>query len=83
MRKWEYKQIQRELDLTDVDYFAVGPGLGPEYEWTDSGSEEQKFWGEMRFLSRMGEEGWELVSVLYKEAGRKHTYTYYLKRPIE
>ena len=84
MQKWEYKKISREMDLQGVDPMTLGTGSGPAYKWTGILGERDpsKYRDEMRRLSRLGNEGWELVSVLYEHTERKFTYTYYLKRPI-
>lgn len=84
MQKWEYKQISREMDFTGTDYMNLGPGSGPVYIWRDIDKEDtERFLPEMRRLRKLGEAGWELVSVLYSEVGEKHIYTYYLKRHID
>ena len=84
MQKWEYKQISREMDFTGIDSMMLGPGYGPSYVWEDIDVEEsERFLPEMRRLRKLGQEGWELTSVLYSQVQRKHIYTYYLKRPIE
>ena len=78
MQKWEYKKISRELDLSKVDPMDLGPGAA-YYEWQDL-NDADRFLDEMRRLRQLGNEGWELVSVLREKSDRKFTDTYYLKR---
>ena len=83
MQKWEYKKISREMDFTGIDRMMLGPGYGPVYEWQDIDKEDtERLLPEMRRLRKLGQEGWELVSVLYNVVAEKHVYTYYMKRPI-
>jgi hypothetical protein len=37
----------------------------------------------MQRLRQLGNEGWELVSVLREHGDRKFIYTYYLKRSVQ
>ena len=85
MRKWEYKKILREMDFTGVNTMMLGPGYGPVHKWKDylDDQDTRKYTDEMSRLEQLGDEGWELVSVLFARVGEKHTYTYYLKRAIE
>ncbi len=83
MQKWEYKQISRVMDFTDVDSMMLGPAYGPVDVWEDlPDGDLDRLLPEMRRLRRLGEEGWELTSVLHDVVERKHTWTYYLKREI-
>ena len=88
MITWQYKRIDRELDMssydTPEDYMMLGPGIGPTYQWTDLSFEESssKHTGELPRLQILGQDGWELVSVLHEHVGRKYTFTYYLKRAL-
>jgi hypothetical protein len=81
MQKWEYKKIYFELDLSKTDAMTLGPGSA-YYEWQDLDGAD-RFTDEMRRLRQLGNEGWELVAILHKEAGRKFTDVYYFKRPVE
>jgi len=89
MQAWEYKKIERELDMsgydTPEDYMMLGPGMGPSHKWTDFSLEEgtSEFTDEMTRLDRLGADGWELVSVQSEKVGRTFTDTYYLKRAVE
>ena len=53
--------------------------------WEDIQDENDpnRLMDEMGRLKQLGNEGWELISVLSEHGDRKYTYTYYLKRPIE
>ena len=53
--------------------------------WEDIPDENDtnRYMDEMGRLKQLGNEGWELLSVLLEHGDRKFTYTYYLKRPIE
>lgn len=84
MQKWEYMKIWREMDFTGFEPMALGPAHGPVYIWKDIYDEKDttRYTDEMNRLHILGKQGWELVSVLYEEVGRKHTYTYFLKRPL-
>ena len=84
MQKWEYLTIWRELDMSKVDFMTMMPEMGPTYIWVDvfDKNDSSRYYSEERRLNKLGEEGWELVSVLYDDKERVYTYTYYLKRPI-
>ena len=85
MQKWEYKKISRQLNLSTTEPLKLGPASGPVYIWDDIVDEEDtnRYTDEMRRLKQLGNEGWELVSVLIENSARKFTYNYYLKRPTE
>ena len=86
MQKWEYKKIWRQMDLSGIDPISLGTGSGPSYKWKDTFYEDndpKQFRDEMHRLKDLGQEGWELVSILYEHEGGLHTYTYYLKRAID
>ncbi len=34
-------------------------------------------------IKRLGEEGWELITVAYIPSGRSNTLVYFFKRPLE
>ncbi len=84
MQKWEYRIIWREMDFANIDPMMLGPGAGPVFIWKDilDDKDSSKYLCEMRRLRQLGNEGWELVSVLHEIIGEKHTYTYYLKRAL-
>jgi len=88
MHKWQYRKIERVLDMSDYktpeDYMMLGPGMGPVYEWQDFPLEEgtSKFADEISRLNRLGTDGWELVAVLHEHKGRRFIDTYYLKKAI-
>ncbi|MBN1150545.1 hypothetical protein JXA84_04915 [candidate division WOR-3 bacterium] len=69
MSKWEYAEIWYQQKIT-VKVFSSKGHTHQEYEevqWPD-------------ILSRMGEEGWEMVSVIGSPNGMQ--YWYYFKRPV-
>ena len=35
MKKWEYKKLSREMDLSGIDPMTLTPGFGPNYKWDD------------------------------------------------
>jgi hypothetical protein len=83
MQKWEYRKIRRQLNLT-TSPLTSKPGTGM-FIWEDVQDENDtnRYMDEMGRLKQLGNEGWELLSVLLEHSDRKFTYTYYLKRPIE
>ena len=84
MQKWEYRKIRRQLNLSTAP-LTLKPETGTMFIWEDIQDENDpnRSMDEMGRLKQLGNEGWELISVLSEHSDRKFTYTYYLKRPIE
>ena len=84
MQKWEYRKIRRQLKLSTAP-LTLKPETGTMFIWEDIQDENDpnRYIDEMGRLKQLGNEGWELISVLSEHGDRKFTYTYYLKRPIE
>jgi hypothetical protein len=85
MQKWEYKKISRVMDYTHKDPLAIAPVGEPVYKWQDYPDDDENLrkMAEMDRLEELGKNGWELVSVIYRQEGKKIIYAYYLKRPID
>ena len=84
MQKWEYRRIRRHLNLITAPLKSK-PETGTMFVWDDIQDENDtnKYMDEMGRLKQLGNEGWELISVLLEHGDRRFTYTYYLKRPVE
>ena len=84
MQKWEYRRIRRHLNLITAPLKSK-PEAGTMFIWEDIQDENDtdRYIDEMGRLKQLGNEGWELLSVLLEHGDRRFTYTYYLKRPIE
>jgi hypothetical protein len=84
MQQWEYRKIKRELNLSTAP-LKSRPNTGIIFIWEDIQDENDinRYADEMERLKQLGNEGWELVSVLREHSDRKFVYTYYLKRLIE
>lgn len=68
MTKWEYATFASRGSSVDSDWPHSGVGmLGNHMQYTE-------------LLTRLGKEGWELVSVSYDDANIKTIF--FLKRPI-
>lgn len=83
MQKWEYMKIRRQLNLSTAP-LKSRPNTGIFFIWEDIQDENdtKRYAEEMERLKQLGNEGWELVSVLREHGDRKFIYTYYLKRPV-
>ena len=84
MQKWEYTKLRRHLNLSTAPLKSK-PETGTMFMWEDIQDEQDtnRYMDEIGRLKQLGNEGWELVSVLTEHGDRKFTYTYYLKRLIE
>jgi hypothetical protein len=78
MQKWENLQLLREFHADQFFDF----NDGSPYAWCDLEEASPDYrMPEVDRLNRLGEEGWELVTVLHEENVYEHdTYVYYLKR---
>ncbi|HNQ94286.1 MAG TPA: hypothetical protein PKH47_06370 [Anaerolineales bacterium] len=81
MQKWEYTTL---LVTTDVNRLI--DELGVVAKLNNKGIEDytRKQWGINSALQQLGDEGWELVNVMWVDASstnRVYVTAYYLKRP--
>ena len=72
MQKWEYVTISYDWDADAGKFY-----------WQDTGEFVDDIEGTKKRLDALGQDGWELVSVVsLPSLGEAEVIAYYLKRPV-
>ena len=78
MQKWEYLVLYIKLSNDGTISFVLENYL-PSYNF----DKEKNIIGIAEYLNKLGDEGWEMISIQNREMGNFLNTTYYFKRPVE